>query len=144
LMSLAVFTNVCQAAATTGCTSISGGLYDNICEEAIKCGDLTLCDMLQVGINIGRYIFSIIGAVVLLFFIYGGLTWITSMGIANRVQKGKDILLNSVIGMLIIFSAYSMVVLTVKLLTKENWDWEANLGCPASITPCSKTTSPTK
>jgi uncharacterized membrane protein YjfL (UPF0719 family) len=42
-------------------------------------------------------------------FIYGGFVWMLAAGNDQRVQKGKDIILWAVIGLVVIFSAYAIV-----------------------------------
>jgi len=59
-------------------------------------------------------ILGIIGSLALAMFIYGGLTWMLAAGESGKVQKGKDILMWAVIGLVIIFSAYAMVSFVIK------------------------------
>jgi len=54
-------------------------------------------------------ILGVVGSLALVMFIYGGLTWMTSAGGAEKVKKGKDILVWATIGLVIIFSAYALV-----------------------------------
>ncbi|MFA6994999.1 MAG: pilin [Patescibacteria group bacterium] len=61
---------------------------------------------------IGRIITSVMGVVgslALLMFIYGGLTWMTSSGSAEKVKKGRDIILWSAVGLVVIFMSYALV-----------------------------------
>ena len=60
-------------------------------------------------INIANYLFTIVGALALLFFIYGGFTLILSRGATESVKKGKDIMVAAVIGLIIVFGAYMLV-----------------------------------
>jgi len=60
-------------------------------------------------INFSKYLFSIVGALALLFFIYGGFTLILSQGGTEQVKKGKDIMVAAVIGLIIVFGAYMLV-----------------------------------
>ena len=53
-------------------------------------------------------VMGIVGSLALLMFVYGGLTWMTSSGSQEKVKKGKDILLWSAIGLIVIFSAYGI------------------------------------
>lgn len=55
------------------------------------------------------YLFTIVGALALIFFIYGGFTLILSRGAPDAVKKGKDILVASIIGLVIVFGAYMLV-----------------------------------
>lgn len=61
---------------------------------------------------IGRLIraaLGLSGAVALLMFVYGGFMWLISAGDAKKVQKGKDTFTYAVIGLVIIFTAYTAV-----------------------------------
>jgi uncharacterized membrane protein YjfL (UPF0719 family) len=42
-------------------------------------------------------------------FIYGGFTWMLAAGSAEKVKKGRDIIIWAAIGLVIIFSAYAIV-----------------------------------
>jgi hypothetical protein len=60
-------------------------------------------------LNFANYLFGIVGALALLFFIYGGFTLILSHGSPDKVSKGKDILVASIVGLVIVFGAYMLV-----------------------------------
>ena len=85
-------------------------------DGSTPCGanGLALCNPLSVNtpqLLIGMVINSILGVVgslALLMFIYGGLTWMTSAGSQEKVKKGRDIILWSAIGLVVIFTAYAM------------------------------------
>jgi hypothetical protein len=60
---------------------------------------------------IGKIINSllgVVGSIALLMFVYGGLTWMTSAGSSEKIDKGKSILVWSAIGLVVIFSAYGL------------------------------------
>jgi len=60
---------------------------------------------------IGRIIDSVlgvVGSIALLMFVYGGLTWMTSSGNDEKVKKGRDIILWSAIGLVVIFMSYAL------------------------------------
>jgi len=54
-------------------------------------------------------VLGVVGSIALLMFIYGGLVWMTAAGNAERVQKGKDILIWAALGIVIIFASYALV-----------------------------------
>lgn len=58
-----------------------------------------------------RAALGIVGALFLGMFVYGGVTWMTAGGDAERVKKAQRALINSVIGMLIV--AFSYMILNV-------------------------------
>lgn len=49
------------------------------------------------------------GTIALVMFIYGGFLWLTSRGEPDKIKKGKDIFIWSVVGLAIIFSSYFLV-----------------------------------
>lgn len=55
-----------------------------------------------------RGVLGVIGAVALLMFVYGGVTWMTA-GDSKRVDDAKNIIKNSVIGLLLIFFSYNLI-----------------------------------
>ncbi len=59
--------------------------------------------------NIIKTILTIVGALALAMFVYGGFTWLTSSGSPEKVKKGKDILIWAVIGLIVIFTSYTAV-----------------------------------
>ncbi|PIY92928.1 MAG: hypothetical protein CO030_04085 [Candidatus Magasanikbacteria bacterium CG_4_9_14_0_2_um_filter_42_11] len=66
-------------------------------------------DLLQLAINIGKYALGLIGSAALAFFVYGGFMMIISAGNAERVKKGRDILVAAIVGIVIAFSAYALI-----------------------------------
>lgn len=56
-----------------------------------------------------NYILGLVGTISLVLFIYGGLIWMTSAGSADKVKKGRDVLVWAVIGMAVVFLSYMMV-----------------------------------
>jgi hypothetical protein len=78
------------------CTSLAG-----------QCSDVSI--FLITAVGIGSYVFTIIGALALLMFLYGGIIWITSHGNPEKVKKGMEIFVAAVIGLVIVFSAYMLV-----------------------------------
>jgi len=62
-------------------------------------------------------VLGVVGSIALLMFIYGGLTWMTSGGSAEKIKKGRDIIIWSAIGLIVIFASYGLVrvlILTIK------------------------------
>lgn len=59
--------------------------------------------------NIIKGILGLTGVIALAAFVAGGVIWMTSGGNAERVKKGRDILVWAVIGLFIVFSSYSIL-----------------------------------
>jgi len=51
---------------------------------------------------------SILGVIFIGFIIYGGYTWLMSRGEADKVNSAKGIIKTSIIGLIIILSAYAI------------------------------------
>lgn len=71
-----------------------------------QCG---LDELFQVFINVANFLLSIVGTVTLLMFFYGGFTWLTSGGSSDKIKKGRDIMVNTVIGLIIVLGAATVV-----------------------------------
>jgi hypothetical protein len=68
---------------------------------------------------IGRIIRNVIGltgVITLIMFIWGGFTYMTARGDAAKTKKGRDTIIWSTGGLLIIFSAYGIVSLILRAL----------------------------
>ncbi len=63
--------------------------------------------------NVINAVMGVVGSIALLMFIFGGLTWMTSGGSSEKVKKGKDILIWSAIGLIVIFSSYALVYFVI-------------------------------
>ena len=93
-------------------TNNQEGINDNTPTTGIVTLDNPLGDIESPQALVGQVInsiFGIVGSLALVMFIYGGFLWLTSAGSAEQVKKGKDIFIWAVIGLVVIFSAYSLV-----------------------------------
>jgi len=59
-------------------------------------------------------VLGLVGSIALAMFIYGGFTWMLSQGKPEAVNKGKGILIWSIIGMVVIFAAYAIIQFVFK------------------------------
>jgi hypothetical protein len=86
-------------------------LTDPIIADAActKGGTCTLNTFIALGVNVANFILGIVGALTLIMFIYGGFLWILSGGSSESVKKGKDVIVGSVVGLLIVFSSYMII-----------------------------------
>jgi len=66
--------------------------------------------------NIIKGVLAFSGALLLLMFIYGGFIWLTSAGIGERIEKGKNILIWAIIGFVIMLGSYIAVDFIIKAL----------------------------
>ena len=61
-----------------------------------------------------KYGLGIIGVLILLEFIYGGITWLMSQGDATKIGKARKMMLWSLLGLAVILLAYGIVLAILK------------------------------
>lgn len=64
---------------------------------------------ITLAIKIIQYLFSIIGGISLVMFIYGGFILILSQGNEEKISQAKEILVAVVIGLLVAFGGYILI-----------------------------------
>ena len=107
-----------------------------------KLGTCSVCDLIGVAVKAGVIILEFIGALALLFFIFGGFVWLTSGGEKEKINKGKNILKNAVIGMFIVLFAYGGVNMIYFIFT-GNTTWQEKIICGATpVTPATPAPTP--
>lgn len=62
----------------------------------------------QIAVNVLRFLMSIVGTISIIMIVIGGMLYLTSAGDEDRIDRGKKIFINSLIG--IIISLSSLVV----------------------------------
>lgn len=68
---------------------------------------------------IGRIVNALLGisgALALLMFVWGGFLWLVSAGNESRVKQGKQTLTWATIGLVVIFSSYTLVRFVIRAL----------------------------
>lgn len=60
-----------------------------------------------------KLVLGLVGVLALVFFIYGGITWMTSSGNVEQVKKGKNALVWATLGLTVCFLAYSLVTFVI-------------------------------
>jgi len=89
--------------------------------------------------GVSKLILGLTGSLALLYFVYGGIVLLTSGGNESRITNGKTILSHAIIGVIIIFGAY-LLVITVEKIAGVNLG--ANSGLNTSIDPNKINTAP--
>ncbi len=59
---------------------------------------------------------GVLGVIFLLLIIWSGFTWMTAAGDPKKVDKAKDILITSVVGLIILLSAYAISTFVIEAL----------------------------
>ncbi len=112
--------NIC-AAPTPGSDTICGGLTPPGEEETPPQTEEEVFPTYNIKSPIGpvtgpeligriiKTVLGVVGALALAMFVFGGFTWLTSAGSADKIKKGKDILIWATIGLIVIFTSYTLV-----------------------------------
>ncbi|MCX6782297.1 MAG: pilin [Candidatus Magasanikbacteria bacterium] len=73
-------------------------------------------DIRQIAANIIRIALGFVGIVLIVLIMYGGFLWMTAGGNEEQIGKAKKILVNAIIGLIIILSAYAIVLFIMRML----------------------------
>lgn len=100
--------------------------------------------ILQLGGKVANIFISISGSLALLLFVYGGFMWLTSRGEPDKIKKGKDIFLWSVVGLVIITSSYFLISFIIKGLSGGNVSGSGEYCCVVEPKRCTPIASETE
>lgn len=67
--------------------------------------------------SIIKAVLALLGVIVLIFMVYGGYLWMASGGNEQMVKKSKDILFNTIIGLIIVIAAFAITDFIMKGVT---------------------------
>ncbi len=96
-----------------------------------RCGNYTLNDATQLMVNVANYILGIVGSLALLMFVIGGFMFLISAGSSKSVEKGKQIIIGAVIGLIIVFCSYMIIQFSMAALGLK---WSGNTSMPQAVT----------
>ncbi len=68
-----------------------------------------------IGNAIGA-VLSLVGVIFLVLMVYGGISWMLAGGNEEKVGKAKNLIINSIIGIVIIFAAYAITYFVTDVL----------------------------
>ncbi len=78
----------------------------------------TVTDPRILILNIVKYLLTFLGLLAVVFVMWAGFLWMTSEGDPAKIDKAKKTLVNAVIGVAIIISAFAIVLYINKLVTE--------------------------
>lgn len=87
------------------------------CQKAAEIDKCGLNELIGVFKFYAEGLFLIAGSFALIFFVYGGILWLTSGGNEEKIKKGRDVLIQTVIALIIIFTAVTLMEFFYKALT---------------------------
>lgn len=99
-------TDTCDTNWSFGCPIISDRCTDDIISKNSECG---INDMIATMIHITQWILAVLGSAALAMFVYGGFIWVTAAGNTARVDKGRKVLVGTVVGIIIVLGAFTLV-----------------------------------
>lgn len=79
-------------------------------------GCINIDQLIQLGVNYGRFLLGLSGSAALVFFVWGGFLMLTSAGNSKRVEEGKTKMVAAIVGLIIIFSAFTVVKFALRFL----------------------------
>jgi hypothetical protein len=117
---------VCRKAAapTTGTPSGStgqGSVSNNqihsgsVLTLPLPLGDITLPQLIG---RIIKQLLSIVGAIALLLFVWGGISWMLAAGVPEKVASAKKIIVAAISGLIAIFVSYAVLNLIINAFSK--------------------------
>lgn len=92
---------------------------------------LSSSDPRVVATSIIKVVLGILGVIFLALLFFAGFLWMTSGGDSKKVEKAQQLIKNSIIGLVIILAAYSIVlIVTVYLLRSTTYNQGATYQLP--------------
>ena len=70
--------------------------------------------------NILTLMFSMLGLVFLILTVYAGVNWMTAQGNSSQVEKSKDTLIRSIVGLMIVIAAYGITVFIMSTFNRKD------------------------
>lgn len=92
----------------------SGGILDTV---AGKAGVTDQSDLGTIAGNAIGTILTLIGLIFLGLMVYGGITWMTARGNDEQVKKAQGIIRATIIGLVIVVSAYAITFFVLSRFT---------------------------
>lgn len=68
-------------------------------------------------VNVLNIVFGLLAGVAFISVVYGGFKYVLSQGEPDKITKAKDIILYSIIGLIVSFSAFGIVNVFIKAIS---------------------------
>jgi hypothetical protein len=88
--------------------------------KRLKIGLFTGANPLEVIVNIINFMLLVGGIIAFLFALYGGFLYLTAGGDAARAGTGRTVIVNAVIGIIIIFLSYAIILFFVRFTNRTD------------------------
>jgi hypothetical protein len=91
-------------------TGVLPSLYDGLpCADGGTPTISALSDVLLIIGNVVRILIAISGSLAIILILIASVYYVTSLGDPSRIKRAKDIIVNTVIGLVLIIAAYAIV-----------------------------------
>lgn len=98
------------AGPTTNANPIRGNTGGSVISLPLPLSNISVAGVIGRVINA---LLGIVGALALLLFVWGGLTWMTAAGDSSKVDKAKKTITWAALGLLAIFASYTILNLVI-------------------------------
>lgn len=78
--------------------------------------DLPADDLRDVAVNLINILLSALGVIFLLLVLYGGFLWMVAGGSDDQAAKGRKVIGNAIVGLLVVFLAFAITTFVFNLL----------------------------
>lgn len=95
--------------------------YQIVPTDHYENGDYTIASFEDMAIFIGKAILGLSGSFALAMFVWGGIQMIIAAGKAEAFRKGKDTVVNALIGLAIIFCSYLIIDFFLDAVGVKGW-----------------------
>jgi len=82
--------------------------------QLLPLGDISVPGVIA---RIIRRLLSVVGAIALVFFVWGGVKYMTAAGDEKKVKEARDMLVTTVSGLVAIFVSYALLSLLINVLS---------------------------
>ncbi len=79
-------------------------------------GKIPATDIRVVAVNLINILLGVLGIIFLLLVLYGGFLWMTASGNDDQAGKGRKIIGNAIIGLIVIFVAFALTTFIFNIL----------------------------
>lgn len=106
---------------------------DSLNQAADGTGLKTEQDPVEIIVGIVNILLYFVGTIFMILIVWAGFRWMTSAGNTDAVKKARETIINSVIGLVIIFASYVLVNFVITNLMNGIGIGES--GPAATVTP---------
>lgn len=138
IFSLILFSSLSFSTEVSAASKGLGGALGNL--RAVGSGTGLQSDLTGTVAMIIKVILSLTGTIFLILMVYAGFTWMMAGGDENKIKTAKSIIKASIIGLIIVLSAYAITTFVVGGLSKETTgSSEVSGGVSVDYCCCDKT-----